>query len=86
MVTDRPDATESAVTVGVGVFQLESGYTFDKADGVRIHSLGEILLRVGVADILELRFGINSYQWARCLLYTSPTPRDGLLARMPSSA
>ena len=71
MVTDRPDATESAVTVGVGVFQLESGYTFDKADGVRIHSLGEILLRVGVADILELRFGINSYQWARGQTETS---------------
>ena len=65
MVTDRPDATESAVTVAVGVFQLESGYTFDKVDDVKTHSLGEILLRVGVADILELRFGINSYQWAR---------------------
>ena len=23
---------------------------------------------------------------ARCLLYTSPSPRDGLLSRMPSSA
>ena len=27
------------------------------------------------------------FRWfAGCLLYTSPTPRDGLLARMPSSA
>ena len=26
-------------------------------------------------------------EWARrCLLYTSPSPRDGLLSRMPSSA
>ena len=24
--------------------------------------------------------------WAPCLLYTSPSPRDGLLSRMPSSA
>ena len=24
--------------------------------------------------------------WGPCLLYTSPSPRDGLLARMPSSA
>ena len=24
--------------------------------------------------------------WVRCLLYTSPSPRDGLLSRMPSSA
>ena len=25
-------------------------------------------------------------QWIACLLYTSPSPRDGLLSRMPSSA
>ena len=25
-------------------------------------------------------------QYMRCLLYTSPSPRDGLLSRMPSSA
>ena len=25
-------------------------------------------------------------QFKRCLLYTSPSPRDGLLSRMPSSA
>ena len=24
--------------------------------------------------------------WYHCLLYTSPSPRDGLLSRMPSSA
>ena len=24
--------------------------------------------------------------WSGCLLYTSPSPRDGLLSRMPSSA
>ena len=25
-------------------------------------------------------------EWYTCLLYTSPSPRDGLLSRMPSSA
>src|SRR5664279_2080513 len=25
-------------------------------------------------------------KWRNCLLYTSPSPRDGLLSRMPSSA
>ena len=25
-------------------------------------------------------------RWNACLLYTSPSPRDGLLSRMPSSA
>ena len=28
---------------------------------------------------------LGSTPWA-CLLYTSPSPRDGLLSRMPSSA
>ena len=29
---------------------------------------------------------INTAQIRDCLLYTSPSPRDGLLSRMPSSA
>ena len=30
--------------------------------------------------------GIIAAQAVNCLLYTSPSPRDGLLSRMPSSA
>ena len=35
--------------------------------------------------------GLRMYEWplvgiSSCLLYTSPSPRDGLLSRMPSSA
>ena len=30
--------------------------------------------------------GVNIYPVDSCLLYTSPSPRDGLLSRMPSSA
>ena len=29
---------------------------------------------------------LTGKQFDRCLLYTSPSPRDGLLSRMPSSA
>ena len=29
---------------------------------------------------------MEKYQYMFCLLYTSPSPRDGLLSRMPSSA
>ena len=32
------------------------------------------------------RFSRNSNLSLGCLLYTSPSPRDGLLSRMPSSA
>eukprot|EP00826_Nyctotherus_ovalis_P051913 TRINITY_DN651_c0_g1_i18.p1 TRINITY_DN651_c0_g1~~TRINITY_DN651_c0_g1_i18.p1 ORF type:complete len:100 (-),score=13.05 TRINITY_DN651_c0_g1_i18:5-304(-) len=35
--------------------------------------------------VLQLDFSDN-YPFKSCLLYTSPSPRDGLLSRMPSSA
>ena len=42
------------------------------------------------ADEQQLVESINVYrsqvQRCACLLYTSPSPRDGLLSRMPSSA
>ena len=31
-------------------------------------------------------YGLTKGQYSPCLLYTSPSPRDGLLSRMPSSA
>ena len=38
-------------------------------------------------DWEENRFGKRGFaQMIYCLLYTSPSPRDGLLSRMPSSA
>ena len=43
--------------------------------------------RVG-EDIFVHHTGVKvaSEQYKYCLLYTSPSPRDGLLSRMPSSA
>ena len=35
------------------------------------------------AEVRRLRDGVDLLD---CLLYTSPSPRDGLLSRMPSSA
>ena len=50
--------------------------------------------RVGVGEATLLSFpsvmqkmGFRVEDWMNsCLLYTSPSPRDGLLSRMPSSA
>ena len=39
----------------------------------------------GEVDVDECT-GAASCVYVRCLLYTSPSPRDGLLSRMPSSA
>lgn len=62
LVTDRPDFTESAETVQPGRLQLEAGYTFARSGGVRDHTFGELLARIGVLDRAELRLGLNSYQ------------------------
>jgi hypothetical protein len=56
-VLAHPDATESAVTVTPGGFQLESGYTFGRVEGVSIHTAGEVLLRIGDFDRMEVRLG-----------------------------
>ena len=43
---------------------------------------------VSVKSIPGRAFYFETYlpEYAACLLYTSPSPRDGLLSRMPSSA
>ena len=40
--------------------------------------LSQVIAVFTIADLLE--------RVVYCLLYTSPSPRDGLLSRMPSSA
>ena len=51
----------------------------EAAGELRLHRMGPQEIddrpRLGVLEAVE-----------RCLLYTSPSPRDGLLSRMPSSA
>ena len=42
-------------------------------------------LELGLIDDLDFDFVITG-EVIGCLLYTSPSPRDGLLSRMPSSA
>ncbi len=60
---DRPYFTESANVIPFGSIQLEGGYTFFGADGLDEHAFGELLLRVGVYDRLELRVGAGSLNW-----------------------
>lgn len=70
LVTDRPDFTESAVAVGAGTVQLEAGYTVSNDGAVDTHTLGEVLIRLGILKSTEIRLGINSYTW------TTGAPRD----------
>lgn len=64
LVTDRPDFTEAASTVGRGRLQIEAGYTFfhDEESGTEVetHSYPETLYRIGLfEDWFELRIAYN---------------------------
>jgi len=61
LVTDRPDFTESPISVQPGRVQVESGYTFEERGEVDSQSFGELLVRIGLWDGVELRLATNSY-------------------------
>ena len=42
--------------------------------------------RIAMAGQQQERTAISTQQYAACLLYTSPSPRDYAASRMPSSA
>ncbi len=69
LIGDRPDFTESSCTVGRGVLQIESGYTYvyDRTADAQVdgHVLPEALLRIGLTDYLELRIGWEGYVFSR---------------------
>ena len=48
-----------------------------------IHNCKEIMCNIGFKSMKTNKYYESIYY---CLLYTSPSPRDGLLSRMPSSA
>ena len=58
----------------------------------RMHALGQAAeaFAQGVQEVApehrELKTSLANTKRELCLLYTSPSPRDGLLSRMPSSA
>ena len=62
IVTDRPDFTESAVTVPAGYLQFEGGATYSSlGSDLSEIVVGEALLRWGVLDRVEVRIGGPSY-------------------------
>ena len=68
-------------------FQL-GGKDINVYGGGTLDGNGQAWYDLYAKDIYILRpilFGLIGAEGA-CLLYTSPSPRDGLLSRMPSSA
>ncbi len=67
LVTDRPDQTESSVTIPPGRIQIETGslYTEENENGQhsRTFEFPGTLIRVGFSDRIELRFAFDG--WTR---------------------
>ena len=68
------------------------GHSERRDDLLSPAAMGEFVIRLADAFGLENPHvvgpdvGTGASLFAACLLYTSPSPRDGLLSRMPSSA
>ena len=65
----------------VGIGTATPAYSLQVNGDVRLHRM---LTNDGTASLPSFTFGGDAN--TGCLLYTSPSPRDGLLSRMPSSA
>lgn len=68
--TNRPTFTDTAGTVPLGHFQLETGYTFafDSRGSIerQTHNGPELLGRIAlIEDRLELQLGTSGYVWSR---------------------
>jgi hypothetical protein len=61
LITDRPDQSESAVTVSRGALQIETGFTYENLieDNIEAknYSVAGTLFRYGIIENIELRFG-----------------------------
>src|SRR5665647_2321633 len=85
------------ITIDHSDYDFENDSFFFNHGGVQLESsidLGNLIIDMGVDgspigfEILHASkmFNVPKSKIKNCLLYTSPSPRDGLLSRMPSSA
>ena len=83
---DGPYTLDSGDKLRIVVFgqdTLSNNYTVDAQGAVTLPLVGAIEARGLTTAQLG---GAIASRLRSCLLYTSPSPRDGLLSRMPSSA
>ena len=69
------------------IYQYKDSKISVLAEGEQVESPNGLLVNGGKLIIAAWGHDIqDDFSTKTCLLYTSPSPRDGLLARMPSSA
>ena len=76
-----PAQMNDSLSMEEGESEANDGSTSDQGGRGVVDELDDGLVRLNDFD-LTWGFDLD----AVCLLYTSPSPRDGLLSRMPSSA
>lgn len=62
IITDRPDFTESGVSVPRGKIQIEGGFGVVDLGNSSVLSLPETLVRIGLQHGFELRIGVPNYE------------------------
>lgn len=60
---DRPDFTDGPYTLERGHVQVEGGFTFERQDEEDAQTLGDVIVRIGLAERLELALGVPSHDW-----------------------
>ena len=78
---------EADTTIDYAIQEVRNG--FDREKAIEILMRNDNVMNFYSRDDLEMIFEFELSDAVRnydCLLYTSPSPRDGLLSRMPSSA
>ena len=81
--------TTGRITYGNRIFIEFSGYSESELLGSQHNIIRHPDMPRGVFKLLWDKISNREECFAyvkNCLLYTSPSPRDGLLSRMPSSA
>ena len=80
-------AGAGALAAGMEGIGLGDGAGADGSDGaVRVGVSAEANFAAALERVGTVAAGTAEEEEMACLLYTSPSPRDGLLSRMPSSA
>ena len=82
---EQPNTVGDSATVSVQLNAKETQSLLKATNKAYNTEINDVLL-CALSRALQQTFGGTSYQITFCLLYTSPSPRDATLSRMPSSA